>query len=328
MTSKNQSGITSVMFALVFSAVLTMIAIGFAFVVRNDQRQTLDRYLSYQAQYAAESGVNQAINNIRTAQATLGTVPSGDTCQTYDLSGDGTVKATCVTWSTEADYIYKESLGSEPFVSKIKPADPPPNDNYSAITLTWTNNSATSAWVYGWDAAKLPEIEDNHFPVLRVSIMRLNGASGYDNFKQIYIVPTDGGSGSSALSLTDGSLARALCNIANRECSITLTGASVAGFAPEAVLSVAALGEIADSLKINISNGSPRKLAEAQITIDSNAIAQDVTKRVQARIPFMADTWNPGFVAAAGEICKDIKIDGTNGTSISGGPVCPDTSTP
>lgn len=319
MTSKNQSGITSVMFALVFSAVLTMIAIGFAFVVRNDQRQTLDRYLSYQAQYAAESGVNQAINNIRTAQATLGAVPSGDTCQAYDFSGDGSVKATCVTWSTEADYIYKESLGSEPFISKLL-VDP----DLSTITITWQKKDKPN---YGSFGTILPDIDSSNVPILRFSIMARVGAT-YDSttFKQLYIVPSVGGGSISLTSVgaSDGSIVAADCTL-DGTCSMTFSNAVI--YQPDSVLSLSAIGEVADWVKIEAyQGGTRRKLKEAQITIDSNAIAQDVTKRVQARIPFMADTWNPGFVAAANEICKDIKIDGTNGTSISGGPVCPKTT--
>lgn len=323
MTSKNQSGITSVMFALVFSAVLTMIAIGFAFVVRNDQRQTLDRYLSYQAQYAAESGVNQAINNIRTAQATLGTVPSGDTCQAYDFSGDGSVKATCVTWSTEADYIYKESLGSEPFITKLVPV----GGQFSEIKITWQKDGAGS---YGWDSTKLPNIDSTKVPILRMGIMAKNGA-GYYGFKQIYILPTDDvynfrlSSSAPNQKVTDGGISGAKCN--GGICEITFTQANNDGYGTESVLSLSAIDVAADWVQIEVYMGGTQVvLKEAQITIDSNAIAQDVTKRVQARIPFMADTWNPGFVAAASEICKDIKIDGTNNDTAVSNPAdsaCP-----
>ena len=56
---KNQSGMASIMFAIFMAIVLCLLAVGFATLVRNDQRQTLDKTLSNQATYAAESAINK-----------------------------------------------------------------------------------------------------------------------------------------------------------------------------------------------------------------------------------------------------------------------------
>ena len=63
--SLDQAGIASIMVTLVLMAVMTLIVLGFAEIARHDQRQALDRQLSSQAFYAAETGVNDYAQKIR-----------------------------------------------------------------------------------------------------------------------------------------------------------------------------------------------------------------------------------------------------------------------
>lgn len=66
------------------------------------------------------------------------------------------------------------------------------------------------------------------------------------------------------------------------------------------------------------SLGVVQKLTGVQAVIDANARALDVTKRVQARVSLLPQTWNPGFALLAGKTCKDFRVDGTQGKSASG----------
>lgn len=60
--SKDQKGIVSFFVVMIIMVVLTLIVLAFSQLVRREQRQTLDRQLKSQALYAAESGVNDAID--------------------------------------------------------------------------------------------------------------------------------------------------------------------------------------------------------------------------------------------------------------------------
>lgn len=73
----NQSGLVSIVVALVIMSILTLVAVSFAFLTRREQRQALDRQLSTQAFYAAETGVNDAI----AALPSLGAGAVIDNCQ-------------------------------------------------------------------------------------------------------------------------------------------------------------------------------------------------------------------------------------------------------
>jgi len=57
---RNQSGMVSIMVTMILMIVMSLIVVGFAQVSRRNQRVALDRQLSTQAFYAAESGVNDA----------------------------------------------------------------------------------------------------------------------------------------------------------------------------------------------------------------------------------------------------------------------------
>ncbi len=54
----NEEGIVSIVVTLIIMIILTLIVTGFAQLARREQREALDRQLSTQASYAAESGIN------------------------------------------------------------------------------------------------------------------------------------------------------------------------------------------------------------------------------------------------------------------------------
>lgn len=62
----NQSGLVSIVVALVIMGIMTLMSVSFAFLTRREQRQALDRQLSTQAFYAAETGINDAVSKLDT----------------------------------------------------------------------------------------------------------------------------------------------------------------------------------------------------------------------------------------------------------------------
>lgn len=80
MEIQNQGGMVSIIVTMIIMIVLSLIVLGFAQIARREQRQALDRQLSNQAFYAAESGINDA----RKALAMTGGYPgyTGDTNDT------------------------------------------------------------------------------------------------------------------------------------------------------------------------------------------------------------------------------------------------------
>ncbi len=65
VTELNQGGMASILVVLIMSVVITLIVIGFAQVATREQSNALQAQLSTTAYYAAETGVNDAINIIK-----------------------------------------------------------------------------------------------------------------------------------------------------------------------------------------------------------------------------------------------------------------------
>jgi Tfp pilus assembly protein PilX len=67
---KDQEGMVSIIVTMIIMVLLGLIVLGFAQLSRREQRQSLDRQLAVQAQYAAESGINQAADYVRSNPTT------------------------------------------------------------------------------------------------------------------------------------------------------------------------------------------------------------------------------------------------------------------
>ena len=87
----SEVGMISIMTTMVLMIIISLIALGFAQISRRNQRESLDRQLSTQAFYAAESGVNDARDLIANAVNAGTTVPDKDAC---DDNGAGAFYAT------------------------------------------------------------------------------------------------------------------------------------------------------------------------------------------------------------------------------------------
>ncbi len=95
-TSK-QDGFASIVIAIIMVIVLSLITVGFAQLMRTEQRSALDKQLSSQAYYAAETGVNDAAKALNAGYAgvktncaplpTSTTVPGGQFL-TNNIVGD------------------------------------------------------------------------------------------------------------------------------------------------------------------------------------------------------------------------------------------------
>lgn len=81
---KDQRGIVAIAVTIIILAIVTLIAVGFATISRREQRQALDKQLSADAYYAAESGVNYVADLLRNNPSAV----AGDieTCSEFNTS--------------------------------------------------------------------------------------------------------------------------------------------------------------------------------------------------------------------------------------------------
>ena len=99
---KQQEGLISITVAIVFIMIISLIVLGFSQVSRRNARQALDRQLSSQAYYAAESGINDVVYDVsKKLEAGQEISPQNNCSGTYTkdggkIKGIAGVKYTCL----------------------------------------------------------------------------------------------------------------------------------------------------------------------------------------------------------------------------------------
>lgn len=77
----NQSGLVSIMVVGIIAVLITLVVLAFSRITSRDLRQSLDRQLSAQAAYAAETGLNDTVHFIQKTLKAGGAVPDEPNCQ-------------------------------------------------------------------------------------------------------------------------------------------------------------------------------------------------------------------------------------------------------
>ena len=341
----NQSGASAIMFALFFIMIISLISVGFATLSRRDQRATIDKTLSSQAQLAAESGINAANTYIseKVKSGSLGASDPGSVkngCEEvgnfkYPVFSEG-VRITCVTWDAKPEEAVKTLS---------------PYDGWSFTTTNFTGKDLIS-WkvdafadsMSAYDGAigrtNLKPVQPGKLPILKVASVSTADITNtaQPKIEVYYLIPASKAGENIAptpINLEDGPTNNrgnaAAFNVtcsANGECKADLNGYANASSLPNSRLYYfQIIGDQSATLKYQALSGAvPVKLDNIQTKIDVNAIAQDQSKRLISYIstsPGSNSTWQPYFGALADSLCKDIKVDGANNFNISGGGACP-----
>jgi Tfp pilus assembly protein PilX len=305
MKKINQSGMSSILFAMVFVIILSLLAVGFATLVRTDQQQVLDKTLSFQAQYAAESAINRKGAELINEYA-KGSIPAdsptgscGTTLSLKNTNFNASAEVTCINWKTTGESIVKDALGADPYISRLKTTAAT-----SKITISWKSNTVGATTAYSGSPTTLPTIDNANIPIMRVTVAK----SDLTDLRRMYFIPASDSAGSA----TDGEVVSTKC--VSGVCEISFDYDTSGSW-----LSIMAYGGLANVVVTanDTATGAALNLTGTQAIIDANARAQDVTKRVQARISLVPQTWNPGYALSAGSACKDFKVDGVNTSAAS-----------
>jgi Tfp pilus assembly protein PilX len=326
----NQSGAAPILFTMFMVIIVSLIAVGFATLVRNDQRATLDKTLSNQAQYAAESSINKVRAAILAGTITTnsksdcsGQPTSSVTSQKPTFATSG-IQVSCLTWDLSPDALVKNPLTTDgPWSTMVEPTSAA---NIGSLVFEWSPINAANNGQYA-SSTSLPDITSGKAPVLKVVLANNTLASS----TTMFLVPVTAGGGG-ATAAQQGGIANASCSGSPLVCKAilnTLPGGNWSNGAGRGWMAVSTYGDQSSVRVTGFSNnnggGSQAKFVGAQATIDATARAQDVIKRLTASVPLDSLTWRPGFSASADTLCKNFKVD--SNTNAQPGPasgtVCP-----
>jgi Tfp pilus assembly protein PilX len=297
--------------------VISLIVLGFAQVSRREQRQSLDRQLSSQAFFAAESGVNDARQKINDDLANGLGVTEKENCEmgegyTAVPEIDTAVSYTCLLVTSKLKNLFVSPLTASGR-SVVLPINPD-SGRIDTMRIKWSAlNEPSSA-----EIAQCPNDANDGFPqssawvcpygVLRMDIVPTDSLSRADTTnrqKTIFLYPVKNGgipSHNYADAGIDGTVRAIYCQPSAKICEVDI--ANMAGFDNYA-LRLSALYEDG-SVDVTVSRGGTSVLLKnAQVQIDATGKAQDVLRRIQVRIPFTSSTNVPEFALQSGSsICK------------------------
>src|SRR5487761_1298959 len=367
---KNQQGFASIVVALVLILVLSLMTVGFAELMQREQRNSLDKQLSNQAYYAAETGLNDAVKAIN-----AGFNQEKSSCQPYnssatgagiqylkdnnieDSSGSGNATGasyTCLLID-EAPYLLRYSTidgyaGGSSTVTEISGvvADGTTPSIIGSLMISWSNSSGVSTFVpssfgsgsgmsFGRGDSGYPDTWPATTGVLRASLTPLisggiNRQYLDSNTYSAFLYPNSSGSSSpncnlasaptalpascptssfasnlnsqSDTNLNAGVIADGNCNTANTPyaCNVVITNLSQANYLLD-LRSIYSDSQVA--ISAFDSNGNQLRIRNAQISLDSTGKAQDVLRRIQARVPYSNGYVHPDYsLESVDSICK------------------------
>ncbi len=342
--NRDESGLVAIMVTLFFILIISLIVLTFARIIRREERQTLDRQLETQAFYAAETGINDAkaaINN--TSENYKGPKPNcppltgaTDPIELKDNVVDSAhnVSYPCLTIDTTPTSLFYPNVrdGAStiiPVGGKSKTGNPISNltiswhtkgDNTYTAKCGYSPNSNTFKPHDTWSSAMCVT------GLLRMDLVKLSASGSVpnratllstgDNVTFFYPVDPSDASGVTNVSIaslgTKGTIVPVTCSLANKGCSITLNGL---GFNAKGgylrLMSVYLNSSV--TITATDSGGAAIKLAGAQALIDSTGKANDILKRVEARLPLYNALAPDYAIQSSNTICKLLRVtdDGT-----------------
>lgn len=356
---QNQSGLVSITITLIVMILITLVVSSFAMIVRREQRRALDRQLSTQAFYAAESGVQDAQRALSGSNPISGNVTecSGNANRSFAekvaalvptpdyeplIDGDNS-KYSCILIDSDPTLWEKSSANPEdgPFVVPIKTSTPINN-----LVISWqhTNGGQTFPPTLG----QLPKDGTPGLatPMLRITLMPgLIGAGARDNLMKrahtVFLYPTAASSlsnsfaflGNSDIAASDpaqGQFVSGECSASAGPlyCNVNVTGLTGTDY-------YLAVQPLYGSAKINLqafdATSTEIPLNDAQAVIDVTGKAADVLRRIQVRVPIgeglKTRSFTGGLPTAALEttnsICKRFELTGTDYSASGPAPLCP-----
>lgn len=324
---QNQSGAVSMIVTILIMLLITLIVLAMSQNANNEQRQALDRQLSDQAFYNAESGINDTASYLYEKRNDT-TVPLASTSDCNfkpypaavpngEIDGPtGVNKYTCILYDKAPTTLVFDDVGTAD--SKVVPIEPAVG-GLSNLTISWDDqanpNSNVSNCNFVVPNTKLPpslppgcEIGGVRVDLIPPISPAVNNRDGLNKATlSAFLLPgTSGGSlaFNGAYPENQGAIGIAKCsNASSRRCKITLNN-----IPPKFTLHIKSLYKGTD-INIEGFNGAAVRFNNAQIMIDSTGRANDVLRRMQVRVPAQPQFRHAEFVIQAKDsVCKIIDV--------------------
>lgn len=339
----NQQGVASILVAVVLMLVMSLIVLAMSQNAQREQRQSLDRQLSDQAFYNAESGINDAAAYLyQNPGAGIDKTDCSTQLPGIDNKIDGAAgvnKYTCLLYDKAPKSVQFDNIStSAPKVVPIQAVnDAGASVNISTLTVSWDdtanrNGDINGSCSFNSGAPTLPN--SCNYGGLRFEI--ISPSENRDLIRQrafiSFLLPHANAGNNISVATSNypnnqGIISGTNCSggVGVRRCSKTITDIGRNNLYVN-------LRSLYRPVNVSISgtdtDGSAIRFKDAQIMIDATGKANDVLRRVQVRIPANSQFDYPGFALQSKDsICKVLEVrknnDGSGAVSSTDSSACP-----
>ena len=335
----NQDGMASILVVLIMSVVITLIVLGFAQVSTREQANALQTELSTTAYYAAESGINDAINIIKNNpnlpvssydKSTCG-APTSTTIYsnlynstsglaTFGINSNGTAGPTtysCLLVNPAPTVITTDISSS----SQVIPIDTD-GKAISTLNFSWNTPNPNTEW----SSLTCPKTSPQALPppaswncalgILRIDLVPIvepiSKSGLLTSTMSAFIIPNNGNTTNINFSANSNPntspISGSSCTNLGCKASIKIP---INLSTDEFYLRVNSIyaGSNVLSLTATDQNGSSLPLVGAEYLIDSTGSSSGVLRRIQVAVPTIQPTNIPGYaIQTTNDICKRFYI--------------------
>jgi hypothetical protein len=336
---RSERGMVSIMTVMVLMIVISLIVLGFAQMSRRNQRESLDRQLSTQAFYAAESGVNDVRQLIQNAVNAGTEVPDKAGCTDTgagafyaslnpDLDASKGVRYSCMLVDPSPTKLRYSNVGTTSLIVPMVSAN---GENFSQIRLDWQSKIA------GSPVSGCPNSTDGVFSptstwsancgygVLRFDLVPTSGnqdaASLRDGAMTVFAVPYRTAGSNSVAYAASASNTNNVFGVActTDGCNLSVTGLNQDSYH----LRITSLyRDVAMQISATNGSGTALEIEGAQAVIDVTGKASDVLRRIQVNVPLRSTSQNQlsdFAIQSTDAICKRFAVmDGYYDNDVTG----------
>jgi len=328
----DQRGVASIIVTIIMMVVISLIVVGFAQVARRNAREALDRQLSTQAYYAAESGVNDVSKTIRDTVSSGGKIGRKDSCtgglpiitgagasstvtMNSTINADAEVSYSCLLVDPNPRSLIYTSVREG--MSTVVPIDVIGSSSLSSLTFQWTSDGqAANPTLCNNGTLRLPTSGNwrCNYAILRIDLVKIDGSGNSANAlnsktSTFYLKPYTTATPLTITSAFEKAyIANSSCPTSGSKCTSTI---NIDGAAQGGRYYARITGIYKDARNVQITgrdtSNSVVGFENAQVLVDSTGKARDQLRRISVRVPISVTNSSllpTNSLQTAGDICK------------------------